>query len=234
MTDTPTDRLILALDQPTADDALALTTQLGDGGYFFKIGYQLFPVGGYSLARTLKERGNRVFLDLKMLDIGKTVERGMKSLLPLNADMVTVHADAETIKGAVGGRGGADGPEVFAVTVLTNWTQGTVNDHGFSMAVSDLVLLRAEIALKNGADGIIASAREAQMVREKLGDALKIVTPGIRRTEDATGDQARITTPEDAIKAGADRLVVGRPIVNADDPVAAYTDFAARIATAAG
>lgn len=144
----------------------------------------------------------------------------MKSLGDIGAHLLTVHADPDTVKGAVQGRQDEQ-LKIFAVTVLTSWDQDTLDRHALSMKVLDLVLYRAWMALEAGADGVIASAAEARAIRTEFGDRLEIVTPGIRPQGSAADDQKRIITPKDAIAAGADRLVVGRPIVKADDPAAA-------------
>lgn len=224
----PKDRLITALDLPSVDEAKRIITLLGESVGFYKIGYQLFPVGGYDLARQLTAEGQKVFLDLKLFDIGATVERGVRSLKDIGADLLTVHADPDTIRGALQGRGD-EKLKVLAVTVLTSWDQATLNDHGIPMGVFDLVLKRAEMAAEAGADGVIASAAEAEEIRKRFGERLEIVTPGIRPAGAAAHDQKRVITPKVAIEAGADRLVVGRPIVEAADPAAAAAAIIAEI-----
>jgi orotidine-5'-phosphate decarboxylase len=216
----PAERLIVALDLPSLHEAETLVALLGEAARAYKIGYQLLPLGGYGLARRLHERGRCVFVDAKLLDIGATVERGVRSIALNGADMVTVHADPDTIKGAAAGRGDA-ALEILVVTVLTSWDQAALAAHGIETPVEALVLKRAEMAAEHGADGVIASPREARAIRERFGDRLRIVTPGIRPAGAAADDQKRVTTPEEAIRAGADRLVVGRPIIRADDPVLA-------------
>ncbi|MEM9421518.1 MAG: orotidine-5'-phosphate decarboxylase [Pseudomonadota bacterium] len=215
------DRLIIALDVPHLEDAKDLVARIGNEGTFYKIGYQLFPIGGYSFARDLVERGKKVFLDAKLFDIGATVERGVKSLTSIGAHLLTVHADTDTIKGAITGRGDDENLQIFAVTVLTSWDQMTVASHAIDMPVLDLVLFRADIAAEAGADGVIASAAEATAIKARFGDRLQIVTPGIRPQGVAAHDQKRVITPEKAILAGADRLVVGRPITQSADPAIA-------------
>ncbi|MEM9233946.1 MAG: orotidine-5'-phosphate decarboxylase, partial [Pseudomonadota bacterium] len=209
MTLTPEDRLIIALDLPTIEEAENIVSTLGKNGHFYKIGYQLFPLGGYDLARRLSGQGKKVFLDLKLLDIGATVERGVRSLAGVGGDILTVHADTDTVKGAIQGRAD-ERLRIFAVTVLTSWDQAQLNDHGIPMDVIDLVLRRAEMAAKAGADGVIASAAEASRLREEFGDELQIVTPGIRPAGADANDQKRVITPQDAIAAGAVRPPVGR------------------------
>lgn len=228
----PQDRLIIALDVPTLADASSLVKTIGDPGTFYKIGYQLFPLGGYDLARDLVASGKNVFLDAKMFDIGATVERGVASLISIGARVLTVHADTDTVKGAVAGRGADEQLKIFAVTVLTSWDQQTVASHGIDQAVVDLVLFRAEMAANAGADGVIASAAEAAQIKQRFGDRLEIITPGIRPAGAAADDQKRVITPAAAMAAGADALVVGRPITKATDPAAAAAMIAAQIAQA--
>ncbi|MBB4657976.1 orotidine-5'-phosphate decarboxylase [Parvularcula dongshanensis] len=223
-------RLIVALDLPSVEEAETLIALLADAVSVYKVGYQLLPLGGYELARRLHARGKGVFVDAKLLDIGATVERGVRSIARNGADMVTVHADPDTIEGAAQGRGDA-ALDILAVTVLTSWDGEALRAHGIEGSVLDLVLRRAEMAAVHGADGVIASAGEARAIRERFGDTLKIVTPGIRPKGAAADDQKRITTPAEAIAAGADRLVVGRPIVQAADPVGAARDIVAEIRT---
>lgn len=226
------DRLIVALDLPSLAEAETLVALLGEHVSAYKIGYQLLPLGGYELARRLHARGKRVFMDVKLLDIGATVERGVRSIAQNGADMLTVHADPDTVRGAAQGKGDA-AIDILAVTVLTSWDANTLAAHGIDTAVEDLVLRRAEIAAEHGADGVIASAREAEAIRARFGDRLKIVTPGIRPTGMDTNDQKRVVTPAMAIHQGADALVVGRPIVAADDPVAEAVKIVNEIASVA-
>ena len=230
MTLSPTDRLLVALDLPSVAEAETLVALLGEHVTSYKIGYQLLPVGGYDLARRLHARGKRVFLDAKLYDIGATVERGVRSIAENGAAMLTVHADPDTIKGAVAGRGDGPALDILAVTVLTSWNEATLRAHGLGGDVESLVLRRADLAAEHGADGVIASAEEARAIRARFGDRLKIVTPGIRPIGADHDDQKRVTTPAMAIHAGADALVVGRPIVRADSPVAAAVGIVNEIA----
>lgn len=213
-------RIITALDVPTTEEAETLVALLGDQGAAYKIGYQLFPVGGYDLARRLVARDKEVFIDAKLLDIGSIVEKGVRSLTELGAHLLTVHADPDAIKGAVQGRGDSH-LKILAVTVLTSWDQAAVASHGIEDSVQDLVLRRAEMALLAGADGLIASAQEVPMLRERFGAAPLIVTPGIRPAGADIGDQKRVVTPAKALADGASKLVIGRPISQASDPKAA-------------
>lgn len=229
----PAGKLIIALDLPSTEEAEALVADLGEAGRFYKIGYQLMPVGGVALARRLSDAGKKVFLDFKFHDIGATVERGVASARRLGGDFLTVHAEPDVIAGAVAGRGDDRRLKILAVTVLTSLDQASLTRMGIDMALEDLVLKRAEVAAEGGADGVIASAREAAAIRARFGERLLIVTPGVRPAGASRDDQARVVAPADAIRAGADYLVVGRPIVSASDPAAAARAIAAEIAAAA-
>lgn len=226
------DRLIIALDLPSVSEARAMIARVGDDGTFYKIGYQLMPIGGLDLARELSAEGKKVFLDFKFHDIGATVERGVASVRKLGGDFLTVHAEPEVLKGAVAGRGDDRRLKILGVTVLTSLTQGSLAESGIAMRLEDLVLKRAELAAKAGADGVVASAREARAIRARFGSALLIVTPGVRPAGASLDDQKRIVTPADAIRAGADHLVAGRPILSAADPGAAARAILAEIAAA--
>jgi len=215
---TAKDRLIVALDMPTLEGAQRLVAKLGDSVSFYKVGLELLFSGGLNLARQLKGEGKRVFLDMKLLDIGNTVERAVANATEFGADFLTVHGhDLKTLRAAVSGRG-ASRLKLLAVTVLTNLTADDLRQQGATLSPSDLVLQRAQYAHESGFDGVIASGQEAFRIREAVGPNFLIVTPGIRLTGSATDDQERITTPDRAIAAGADYIVVGRPITQADDP----------------
>jgi orotidine-5'-phosphate decarboxylase len=232
MTDTTSDKLIVALDLPSYDDARALVDRLGDTVHFYKIGLELLFSGGLDLARELKFEGKRVFLDLKFLDIGNTVERAVAAAAGLGVDFLTLHGlDTKTLKAAVRGR--ANAPlKLLAVTVLTNLEQSDLNEQGTALTPAELVLRRAKLAKEAGVDGVIASGQEASAVRAEVGSKFLIVTPGIRLAGAEKGDQSRVMTPESALRAGADHLVVGRPINAAKDPRAAAQAFLARIGEA--
>ena len=224
------DKLIVALDLSSYDDARALVNRLGDTVTFYKIGLELLFSDGLSLARELKQEGKRVFLDLKFLDIGNTVERAVASAAGLGVDFLTVHGhDTKTLKAAIRGRAGSD-LKLLAVTVLTSLDQSDLDEQGLATTPGALVLSRARLAQNAGVDGVIASGQEAAAVRATAGPEFLIVTPGIRLPGGDTGDQARITTPEEALRDGANHLVVGRPINAAKDPKAAAEAFLARIA----
>ncbi len=226
----PHDRIIIALDVADAARASAVVEAVGEAGRFYKIGYQLMPVGGLDLAAKLSAAEKKVFLDFKFHDIGATVERGVASVVKLGGDFLTVHAEPDVLKGAVAGRGDDKRLKILGVTVLTSLDQAALQRAGIDMPVDQLVLKRAEFAAEAGADGVVASAREAAAIKARFGDALKIVTPGIRPAGSAVHDQKRVVTPGDAVRAGADYLVVGRPIVAADHPHAAASAIAQEIA----
>ena len=229
---TPKDRLIIALDLPDIAAAQRTVKQVGDAGMFYKIGYQLIPIGGLPLAEELSAMGKKIFLDFKFHDIGATVERGVRSVAALGADFLTVHAEPDTLKGAIAGRGDDPRLKILAVTVLTSLDQVALGKMGITTPLKDLVLQRAEMAAQAGADGVVASAKEAAAIKQRFGNDLEIVTPGIRPKGANADDQKRIVTPQDAIAAGADYLVVGRPVVHADDPTAAASTIISAIASA--
>ena len=227
----PDHRLIVGLDVPDADAARALVDRLGDSVGFYKIGLGLVPVGGFDLARDLKAAGRRVFLDLKLFDIGATVTAAVRALAPLAPDFLTVHGDPHVVRAAVAGRG--DGPtRILAVTVLTSLDRDDLDDALIVAGqLPDIVVERARRAFAAGADGVIASPREAGRLRAlPEASGRLIVTPGIRPAGSATGDQKRIATPAAALAAGADHLVVARPVVTAGDPRAAAQAIRAEIA----
>ncbi|HEY4204211.1 MAG TPA: orotidine-5'-phosphate decarboxylase [Xanthobacteraceae bacterium] len=223
MTSTPVssrDRLIVALDVPSVAAAEAMIARLGDSVTFYKIGYQLGYAGGFPLVRKLVDAGKKVFLDLKLHDIGNTVAKGVESVAGLGATFLTVHAYPQTMKAAVEARAGSK-LKILAVTVLTSYDEADLREAGYRLGVSDLVKLRAEQAKAIGVDGLVCSAEEAANLRTIAGSQMSLVTPGIRPAGSAVGDQKRIMTPARAIAAGADYLVVGRPVMEASDPKAA-------------
>ncbi|MGH6707420.1 MAG: orotidine-5'-phosphate decarboxylase [Bradyrhizobium sp.] len=229
----PRDRLIVALDLPGVAEAEAMVARLGDSVTFYKIGYQLGYAGGLPLARQLSAAGKKVFLDLKMHDIGNTVARGVESVAKLGATFLTVHAYPQTMKAAVEARAGSS-LKILAVTVLTSYDDGDLHAAGYRLSVSDLVEARAQQAQVLGVDGIVSSPEEAASLRKIVGHQMNLVTPGIRPAGSATGDQKRIMTPARAIAAGADYLVVGRPITEAADPKTAADAIQTEIAQALG
>lgn len=226
------DKLIVALDFPAYDDARDLVDALGDTVSFYKVGLELLFNDGLALASELKGDGKRVFLDMKFLDIGNTVEKAIAAVADLGFDFLTIHGtDSKTMRAAVKGRG--DAPlKILAVTVLTSLDQTDLDEQGISLSPRELVLKRAKMARDAGCDGVIASGQEAGAVRDAVGGNFLIVTPGIRLPGGDAGDQKRITTPEDALRAGANHLVVGRPITAAANPKAAAEEVLRHIVAA--
>ena len=227
----PRDRLIVALDLPGVESAEAMVARLGDSVTFYKIGYQLAFAGGLPLVRKLADKGKKVFIDLKLHDIGNTVARGVESIARLGGTFLTVHAYPQTMKAAVEGRAGSN-LKILAVTVLTSYDDGDLYAAGYRLGVSDLVEARARQAQVLGVDGLVCSPEEAASLRKVVGRQMSLVTPGVRPAGSAGGDQKRIMTPARAITAGADYLVVGRPILEAADPEAAAEAIVAEIAPA--
>src|SRR5665213_2153045 len=199
------DRLIVALDLPEVAAAEAMIARLGDSVTFYKIGYQLGYAGGLPMVRRLVDSGKKVFVDLKLHDIGNTVARGVESVAKLGATFLTVHAYPQTMKAAVEGRAGSD-LKILAVTVLTSYDDGDLHAAGYRLGVSDLVEARARQAQVRGVDGIVCSPEESTALRKGVGHQMVLVTPGIRPAGSASGDQKRIMTPAKAITAGADYL----------------------------
>ena len=225
----PRDRVIVPLDLPSVAAAEAMVARLGDSVSFYKIGYQLAYAGGLPLVPQLVKSGKKVFLDLKLHDIGNTVARGVESVAKLGATFLTVHAYPQTLKAAVEGRAGSD-LKLLAVTVLTSYDDSDLHAAGYRLNVSDLVEARAQQAQVLGLDGIVCSPEEASGLRKLVGHQMILVTPGIRPAGSEIGDQKRIMTPARAIAAGSDYLVVGRPITGAADPRAAAEAVHAEIA----
>jgi orotidine-5'-phosphate decarboxylase len=229
----PRDRLIVPLDLPDVASAEAMIARLGDAVTFYKIGYQLGFAGGLPLVRKLADAGKKVFVDLKLHDIGNTVARGVESVAALGATFLTVHAYPQTMKAAVEARKGS-GLKILAVTVLTSYDDADLHAAGYRLGVSDLVKARAQQAQVLGVDGLVCSPEEAAALRKTVGHQISLVTPGIRPAGTASGDQKRIMTPARAIAAGADYLVVGRPVMEAADPRAAAEAIQAEVAQALG
>ena len=215
------DRLIVALDVPDALSGLDLATRLGEAVSFYKIGLGMLTGGGLALARELKdEYGKRIFLDMKLFDIGATVEAAVRGLARFDIDLLTVHGDPHVVRAARQGAAGSR-TRILAVTILTSLDRADL-DAGLMREgdLHDLTVERAARAFEAGADGVICSPREAAAIRTLPGAGL-IVTPGVRPAGAAAGDQKRIETPAAAINAGADHIVVGRPIWQSPDPRAA-------------
>jgi orotidine-5'-phosphate decarboxylase len=228
---TPRDRLIVALDLPAVRDADAMVERLGDTVSFYKIGYQLAFAGGLTFAGTLARAGKHVFLDMKLHDIENSVAKGVENVAKLGVNFLTVHAYPQTMKAAVAAREGSD-LKILAVTVLTSYDDIDLAESGYSQSVDALVARRAQQAHDLGVDGLVCSPEEASPLRLVVGNDMVFVTPGIRPQGSERGDQKRVTTPAQAIAAGADYLVVGRPITGAADPKAAATAIVEQIVQA--
>jgi len=222
------ERLIVALDLPSVAAAEATVARLGDAVWFYKVGYQLAFAGGLPFAAALIAAGKQVFLDLKLHDIGNTVQKGVESVAQMGATFLTVHAYPQTMKAAVAGKQGSK-LRILAVTVLTSYDDADLAAAGYDMSVPELAAARANQARDTGVDGLVCSPEEAADLRGIVGPGMVLVTPGIRPAGSASGDQKRIMTPSKAIAAGADYLVVGRPILEARDPKAAAEAIVAEI-----
>ncbi|CAA0112115.1 Orotidine 5'-phosphate decarboxylase [Starkeya nomas] len=227
----PRDRLIIALDLPSVSTAESIIARIGDAATFYKIGYELGFAGGLGLARELVADGKKVFIDFKLHDIGNTVARGVASLAALGASFATVHAYPQTMRAAMEGKG-ASPLRILAVTVLTSYDEADLAEAGYAGGVAATVASRVAQAREIGVDGIVCAPTDAASVRTALGAKGVIVTPGVRPDGAATGDQKRVATPFAAIRAGADYLVVGRPIVASPDPGASARAVQAEIARA--
>ncbi|MEL6818892.1 MAG: orotidine-5'-phosphate decarboxylase [Pseudomonadota bacterium] len=221
-------RLIVALDVPSVADATAIIEELDDLVGFYKIGHQLGFAGGLALVSVLKSAGKSVFLDMKLLDIDNTIEKGVGSIINLGVDMLTIHAYPKAMAAAVKAARGSD-ICLLGVTVLTSMDNTDLDDAGYAGSAEELVAKRANQARDAGMGGIVCSAAEARKVRDIVGPQMAVVTPGIRPAGAAANDQKRIVTPRDAIAAGASHLVVGRPISAAKDRVAAAKAILAEI-----
>jgi orotidine-5'-phosphate decarboxylase len=212
-------RLIVALDVPTRGDAEAVVERLGDSVAFYKVGLQLLASDGMAMARDLKRRGRRVFLDWKLHDIGATVEKAAAAIADSGAaDLLTVHAEPQVMRAAVRGRAGAGYMRILGVTVLTSLTDEDLKDLGYGLGVEALVERRIRQAIDAGLDGVVVSPHEAALARSVAGKGFLVVAPGVRPAWASADDQARAMTPGEAIAAGASHLVVGRPITAANDP----------------
>lgn len=225
-------RVIVALDYPDADSALALAGRLSPGECKLKVGKELFTTAGPDLVRKLAERGYDVFLDLKFHDIPNTVAAACRAAAGLGVWMLNVHASGgrkmmEAAKEAIAQS--EHKPLLIAVTVLTSMDEAGLRETGVAASPVDQVMHLARLTQQCGLDGVVCSAQEASMLRTELGGNFKLVTPGIRSAGSATGDQSRILTPARAVQAGADYLVIGRPITQAVDPVAALHSIQAEI-----
>jgi orotidine-5'-phosphate decarboxylase len=225
------DRMIVGLDIASLKDAERMVARLGDAASFYKIGYELSLAGGIPFAADLARSGKKVFLDLKVHDIGNTVARAAERAAELGVTFLTVHAFPQTMRAAAEGRG-KSALKILGVTVLTSWDEDDVREAGYDVGLRELVASRADQARAAGIDGLIASPAEAEALRAQVGRSLLIVTPGVRPAGSAAGDQKRVMTPAEAIKAGADHIVVARPVIAASDPAAAAQAIVAEIESA--
>ncbi|HEU4985760.1 MAG TPA: orotidine-5'-phosphate decarboxylase [Rhizobiaceae bacterium] len=214
------EKLIVGLDVPSVGEAEQVVSALGDTASFYKIGYQLVFAGGLDFARDLVASGKKVFLDMKLLDIDNTVAKGVENIVRMGVSMLTLHAYPKAMKAAVEAAAGSD-LCLLGVTVLTSMDEQDMKDAGYEYDPRALVLRRAGQAAQAGMGGVVCSAAEASAVREIVGPRMAVVTPGIRPAGANRGDQKRVVTPADAIRAGASHLVVARPIVGAVDKRAA-------------
>ena len=228
----PRDRLIVALDVPGAAEAKSLIETLGDSVGVYKIGLELLFSGGFALAQELARHGRPIFIDAKLLDIEATVERATAAIARSGAAFLTVHAlDCKTLDAAVRGRGDS-ALKLLGITVLTNLSPADLIEQCCDHPLAELVRHRAKLTKEAGFDGVVASGHEAAQIREVVGREFLIVTPGIRPQGAEAQNQARAVTPRAAIEAGADYLVVGRPITSAPDPRAAAEAIVGEIAAA--
>jgi orotidine-5'-phosphate decarboxylase len=224
-------RLIIPLDLPTRAEAEAMVERLGDAISYYKIGLQLLASDGMALAQDLKRQGHQVFADWKLHDIGATVEKATAAIVATGAcDLLTVHAEPQVMAAAVRGRAGAVGTKIVGVTVLTSLAEQDLVTLGYGLTVRDLVERRIRQALDAGLDGVVASPHEAEMARQIGGPGFLVVTPGVRPAWSKADDQARASTPAEALRAGASHLVCGRPITAAADPRAAALSVVEEIA----
>jgi orotidine-5'-phosphate decarboxylase len=226
------DRLIVGLDVPTTAEAGKVVASLDGVVGFYKIGYQLAFAGGLDFARELAAEGKKIFLDMKLLDIDNTVAKGVENIAKMGMTMLTLHAYPKAMRAAVEAARGS-GLCLLAVTVLTSMDEQDLTEAGYEYDPHTLVLRRAEQALAAGMGGIVCAASEAAAVRKIVGPDLAVVTPGIRPAGGEAGDQKRVVTPGDAIRAGASHLVVARPIVGAVDRAAAARAILAEMRAAA-
>jgi orotidine-5'-phosphate decarboxylase len=225
------DRMILALDVPSSAEADRLLDRVHDQIGFVKIGLELYTAAGPDMVKRVIDRGKRVFLDLKFLDIEETVRRATARVAAMGVELLTVHANRKALAAAVQGRGDSS-LKLLAVTVLTNFDTHDLRDMGIQYSVQELVSARALLASEVGCDGVVASGEEAGVLRPKVGPRFLIVTPGVRPAGKGVDDHARVTTPTQAIAAGADYLVIGRPIRDAVDPAAAAAAILAEMQVA--
>lgn len=223
-------RIIIALDVPGEDEALKLVDRLGGSVSYYKVGMELYAAAGMPFVRKLLERDKKIFLDLKFYDIGETVKRAVAAVAKSGVSLLTVHGSGAVMRAAVEGRG-ASGLKLLAVTVLTSFDEEDLRDLGYSCAVADLVDLRVRKARQAAIDGMVCSPVEVARVRAIAGPDAILVTPGVRSIGSETGDQKRVATPAEAIRDGANHLVIGRQVTRAADPLAAIEELGLELAT---
>ncbi len=223
------DPLIIALDVDSAADARSLVRSLGNEIGFYKVGMELYAAAGMDFVRQLLSEGKRVFLDMKYYDIGETVKRAVAQVAQTEVSLLTVHGSSDVMRAAIAGR--ANSPlKLLAVTVLTSYDQQDIADLGYTCSISDLVALRVKNAIAAEMDGIVASPLEAASIRKQTGPGMLIVTPGVRSAGASTGDQKRVATPADALRDGANYLVIGRQVTRAPNPADAVRALREEIA----
>lgn len=224
ITETVKNKLIIGLDVPTVKEAESLICKLGHEAVFYKIGYQLAFCGGLEMAQDLIKSGKKIFLDLKLLDIDNTIAKAVENIAKMNVTMLTIHAYPKAMRAAVAAASGSN-LCLLGVTVLTSMDQQDLLNAGYNLTPQELVLSRAKDAALSGMNGVVSSAQEACKIRSVVGDNFFIVTPGIRLLNDKKNDQKRVMSPKDALQAGADYLVVARPIIAAKDPIKAHLEI---------
>lgn len=220
--------LIIALDVETPEQALTLVDRIGSAADFYKVGMELYAAGGPEIVRQLLGRGMRVFLDLKLYDIGETVKRATRQIAKLGVQFLTVHGSRSIMEAAVEGRGDSQ-MRLLAVTVLTSLDRDDLADLGYPASPAELVALRVKKAVESKIDGIVCSALEVAEVRRIGGPDVELVIPGVRSAGASAGDQKRVATPAEAMAAGADYLVIGRQVTRADDPKRACEEILTEI-----
>jgi orotidine-5'-phosphate decarboxylase len=224
------DPVIIALDFDAVREADKLVSALGGSAGFYKVGMELFAVAGMDYIRSLADRGKRVFLDMKYYDIGETVKRAVKVAASSGAEFLSIHGVGQVMRAAIEGRGDS-GMKLLAVTVLTSFSQDDVKELGYDCALADLVGQRVRLAVQTGMDGIIGSPVEARSIRRQAGPHALLVTPGVRTRGAAANDQKRVATPSEAVRDGADYVVIGREVTRAADPSAALAVIREDLAT---
>ena len=209
--------IIIALDVESAGEARALVTRLGDSVSFYKVGMELYAAAGMEFVRELVGQGRQVFLDMKFYDIGETVKRAVAQVARSGVSFLTVHGSGAVMRAAVEGRGDSQ-LKLLAVTVLTSFDEADLADLGYPCPVRDLVALRVRKAMEAGVDGLVCSPVEVAEVRRMAGPGAILVTPGVRSAGAGRGDQKRVATPAEAVRDGANYLVIGRQVTRAADP----------------